>query len=207
MAVPCSSYSTINVTDADRRHWEARYTSGRAPVHANANRWLVTQAAYVDALQAAAAPAPQALDIACGVGGTLLWLAQRGWLVTGVDISETALALARSQLESAGLVAHAALIAADLDAWRPAAASYDLVTCFYFLDRRLWPALRAAVRPGGLLCLSTYHTGRLAERPDTNPKHLLEPGELAALAESWGWRLLAAQTGAQLEAILAQRRA
>jgi len=193
------------MTEFDRHHWEARYASGNAPIHGSPNRWLVAQAAFLDTLPANRAAPLHALDIACGAGSTLLWLAQRGWRVTGVDISAAALALARAQLDAAGLLDHATFLAADLDVWRPAAASCDLITCFYFLDRRLWPALRAAVRPGGLLCLSTYQFGRLAERPDTNPDHLLQPGELAALAQRWGWTLLAAQADARLEAILIQR--
>lgn len=193
------------MTEADRRQWDARYTAGDAPVQARANRWLVSQAAFVDAVAAACAQPPQALDIACGAGGTLAWLARRGWQVTGVDISATALARAETQLAARGLRRCATLVQADLDVWRPAATSCDLLTCFNFLDRRLWPAMSTAVRPHGLLCLRTFHTGRLAERPDTNPAHLLEPGELAALIASWGWRPLAAETGAQGEAILAQR--
>lgn len=193
------------MTDTDRSRWEVRYTSGQVPAHAHANRWLVTHAAFVDAVAAGKTLPPLALDIACGAGGALAWLAQRGWHVTGVDISETALAQARARLDAAGLLDRATLVEADLDAWRPAAAGYDLITCFNFLDRRLWPALRAAVRPHGLICLSTFHTGRLVDRPETNPAHLLAPGELAALIEGWGWRLLAAQTDARVEAVLGQR--
>ncbi len=193
------------MTETDRRHWEERYTSGNAPIRANPNRWLAAQTAYLQQLEVPAASPPQALDIACGSGGTLLWLARRGWRVTGVDISAAALALAHDQLAAAGLLDRAALIEADLDGWRPAAGCCDLLTCFHFLDRRLWPSLRAAVRPRGLLCLSTYHTGRLVERPHTNPDHLLHPGELSALVQGWGWRLLAAQVDAQQEAVLGQR--
>jgi tellurite methyltransferase len=166
------------------------------------------QAAFVDALAdacAAQGAAPRSLDIACGAGGTLTWLAQQGWQVTGVDISATALSLAEAQLAAVGRRAQIALVQADLDSWRPEAGSCDLLTCFHFLDRRLWPAMRLAVRPHGLIGLRTFHTGRLVERPDTNPAHLLAPGELAALIESWGWRLLVAESDAQVEAVLAQR--
>jgi SAM-dependent methyltransferase len=201
------------MTEAERQHWDARYTSGHAPIHVEPHRWLVARAADVDALAAniraesasrAGAP-PQALDVACGAGATLLWLARRGWQVTGVDISAAALARAHSRIDAAGLLDRATLIGADLDGWRPQPQSCDLLTCFYFLDRRLWPALRAALRPQGLICLATYHRGRLVERPETNPAHLLEEGELAALLTSWGWRLLAAQIDARGEAVLGQR--
>ena len=199
---------SARMTEADGRHWEGRYARGDAPIHARPNRWLARQAACVDALAAACAAqasGPRALDIACGAGGTMAWLAQRGWQVTGVDISATALALAQAQLTAAGLLSQATFVQADLDIWRPDPHSCDLLTCFNFLDRRLWPFMRLAVRPAGLICLKTFHTGRLADRPDTNPAHLLAPGELAALVESWGWRLLAAESDAQVEAVLAQR--
>lgn len=191
------------MAEIDRTRWEARYASGAMPAHAGANRWLAAQAAHLDRVTAASAAPLHALDIACGTGGSLEWLAQRGWQVTGVDISATALAQARARLAANGLLDRVTLIEADLDVWRPV-EGYDLVTCFFFLDRRLWPALRAAVRPGGLICLSTYHTGRLVAYPETNPAHLLAPGELTALIRGWQWRLLAAQTDAQLEAVCGQ---
>ena len=193
------------MTEADRSHWEARYGSEDAPIHPRPNRWLTRQAAFVDKLAAACPVPPRALDIACGAGGTVTWLALRGWQGTGVDISATALSLAEAQLAAVGRRAQVALVQADLDSWRPEAGSCDLLTCFNFLDRRLWPAMRLAVRPHGLIGLRTFHTGRLVERPDTNPAHLLAPGDLAALIESWGWRLLVAESDAQVEAVLAQR--
>jgi tellurite methyltransferase len=108
------------------------------------------------------------------------------------------------RLAANGLLDRVTLIEADLDVWRPVEGC-DLVTCFFFLDRRLWPALRAAVRPGGLICLSTFHTGRLVAYPETNPAHLLAPGELSALIEDWNWRLLAARTDDQIEAVFGMR--
>jgi tellurite methyltransferase len=193
------------MTEADRAHWEARYACGDAPIQARPNRWLLRQAAFVDALAATCPRPPRALDVACGAGGTVAWLAQRGWQVTGVDISPTALALARAQLAAVRPEVQVTLVQADLDSWRPAVDSCDLLTCFNFLDRRLWPTMRLAVRPQGLIALRTFHTGRLAARPDTNPAHLLAPGELAVLVESWGWRVLVAESDAQVEAVLAQR--
>ena len=190
------------MTDQDRTRWDARYTAGDAPVRGTPNRWLASQATHLDAYLASCSEPPYALDLACGAGGSLLWLAQRGWRVTGVDVSAAALALAREKLDAAGLLDRATLLCADLDAWRPPPASYDLITTFYFLDRRLWPSLRAAVRPGGLLVMQTYHTGQLAVRPQTDPAHLLAPGELAALLAGWGWRVLAAATSATTEAVV-----
>jgi len=197
------------MTAEDRTRWNQRYITGAAPVAAQPNRWLIQ---HVDALNRVAAQThamgvPTALDIACGAGGTVLWLAQRGWQATGVDISDTALVLAHTVAEQMGVTAHAHFMRVDLDAWRPPAAAFDCVTCFYFLNRDLWPWLRNAVRPGGLLALQTHHRGILAVRPTANPDYLLAPGELAALIAGWGWTLLATDSTSKAtgEAVLAQR--
>lgn len=195
---------------ADRTRWNQRYRAGDAPIDTKPNRWLT---GHVDALDRVAAAqlaqgtAPTALDVACGAGGTVLWLAQRGWLATGVDVSDAALALATRAAVQQGIADRVRLQPVDLDDWRPPPAAFDCVTCFYFLSRELWPWLRAAVRPGGVLALQTHHAGVLTVRPSANPDYLLAPGELAALIDGWGWTLLATDptSKATSEAVLAQR--
>ena len=44
-----------------------------------------------------------ALDIGCGEGDDALWLAARGWEVTGVDLSPTAVGRLRDGARRAGL--------------------------------------------------------------------------------------------------------
>ena len=181
------------MTDDDRRQWNERYRRGEGPVSGRANRRLEPYAAYVDALAAsvrARGETPTALDVACGLGGTALWLARRGWRVTGVDVSEEALKQARLAAAEAGVTDRCTFLQVDLDHWRPAAESADLVTCFYFLDRSLWPALRDAVKPGGLFIQETFNINRHERRPASNADHLLRPGELLSLAKEWGWTVL-----------------
>lgn len=48
-------------------------------------------------------PAGRALDVGCGEGGDARWLAEHGWSVTGVDVSETAIERARAAAREAGL--------------------------------------------------------------------------------------------------------
>ena len=193
----------------DRTRWNQRYRSGDAPRGDRPNRWFAAQHAALDRVAVTlAAPqrAPAALDVACGAGGTVIWLAQRGWHATGVDVSDAALALAAETAAAAGLTDRTRFLHADLDEWRPAPGSYDCITCFFFLERSLWPALRAAVRPGGLLAMQTYTARWLTTRPEANPAYLLAPGELEALVAGWGWTLLATgDPGQPSEAVLAQR--
>ena len=183
------------MADTDRMRWNQRYLQEKGPGDAP-NRWLVDAAAWLASHEAAAAQqgrSPVALDIACGVGGAVHWLAARGWQATGVDLSDVALATARRQAHLLGVGVRCVFVCADLDHWRPLVDSVDLCTCFYFLDRALWPALMAAVRPGGLVIWRTFDRRRLAQRPATHPAHLLEPGEPAAYVQAAGWSLLRAE--------------
>jgi hypothetical protein len=56
---------------------------------------------------------------------------------------------------------------------------YDLVLVFFYLQRELFPAIFAALRPGGWLIYKTYTTRQrqLGGGPQ-NPDYLLKPGEL-----------------------------
>lgn len=201
------------MSQSDIAYWDDRYRAGSGPHGRRAGRRLAQYAGYVDALAASLAEQnrkPCSLDVACGAGGTLTWLARRGWHAIGVDASTEALQLAADAVSAEGLSHRCELVHADLDHWRPAADTVDLVTCFFFLDRALLPALRDAIRPGGLLILETFNRHRLAHRPQAKPDYLLAHGELKQLIGEWQWPLLAFHSdGPDVErptdAIVAQR--
>ena len=102
-------------------------------------------------------PPGRALDAGAGHGAETLWLAARGWRVTAVDFSKTALAYARSRAEAldADVAARIEWIAADLASWTPPAERYDLVACLYVHVAGSVPAfvqrLAAGVATGGTL--------------------------------------------------------
>jgi SAM-dependent methyltransferase len=105
---------------------------------------------------AASLPAGTALDLGCGEGSDALWLATRGWRVTAVDISATALARVAARAEAAGVGDRVEVQRHDLGSSFPAGA-FDLVSAHYVCspvalprERFLRPAARA-VAPGGLL--------------------------------------------------------
>lgn len=106
-------------------------------------------------------PPGRSLDLGCGEGGDVLWLAERGWDAMGIDISPTAIDRAQARAARHGLdTAHFQV--ADLGDWQPAADSLDLVTASFFqspvlLDR--YGDLRRAAAglvPGGRLVLLSH---------------------------------------------------
>src|SRR5947199_5998310 len=82
----------------------------------------------------------RALDVAGGVGRHAIWLAQRGWRVKLLDISDVGIALAEKNASRAlGPVAKEFLITSevvDLDSVQDyGREQYDLVLVFFFLQR------------------------------------------------------------------------
>jgi len=128
--------------------WDNRYAESERVWSGRVN------AALADS--AGALPAGRALDLGCGEGGDVNWLAERGWSVTGVDISQVALARAGKAAAQRSLEARITWVRADLDTWVPE-GSYDLVSACFFqspitLSRHdIVRRVASLVAPGGRL--------------------------------------------------------
>ena len=130
----------------DRHEWDARYTATELVWSAEPNRFLVSE---VEDL-----PPGRALDVGCGEGRNAIWLADRGWDVTGVDFSEVALDKAQRLAAARGVTVHWDL--ADVTAYTPEIERFDLVIVLYLqlpaTERRIvFGRAAGAVVPGGTL--------------------------------------------------------
>ena len=132
----------------DSTVWDRRYAGSEVPWTNEPNRFLVKE---TSALQPG-----RAVDLACGQGRNAVWLAERGWEVTGVDFSKVGLQKARGLAQARGV--RADWIEADLTEYRPDAEAFDLVLIFYLQlpAHERTPIVRAAadgVGPGGTFLL------------------------------------------------------
>ncbi len=145
--------------------WDERYLSQAQNWSGNPNPVLISEVADL-------APGT-ALDAGSGEGADALWLASRGWSVTGVEFSTTALQRSEAQADRLGLD----VTWQHLDLVRePASATYDLVTAFFLhmpATRRaaLFTHLAAAVAPGGTLLIVGHD---LSDLQTTMPRPALE---------------------------------
>ena len=118
-----------------------------------------------------------ALDVAGGSGRHAIWLAERGWHVTLVDISDVGVERARKN--AAHLGDKVEFQVADLKNFKAGRRRYDVIVVFYYLERKLFPQLAKALRPGGRLIYKTYtREQRKFKGGPSHPLHLLKENEL-----------------------------
>jgi SAM-dependent methyltransferase len=142
----------------DRSFWEQRWMTARL---ATDGASLPPNHTMTDT--ATALPVGTALDAGCGEAADALWLADRGWRVTAVDFVASVLQRGRSRAEELGpdVSARIQWQEADLSAWTPPVASFDLVTSHYMHGianrESVFRRLADAVRPGGTLLVVGHH--------------------------------------------------
>jgi SAM-dependent methyltransferase len=120
-------------------------------------------------------PGASVLDLACGHGRHMQWLATQGHRVTGVDRSPEALAVAGQWGE---------VLQADIEngPWpllhdgQP--RQFDALVVTNYLWRPLLPVIAASLREGGVLLYETFAAGNETVGKPSRPDFLLQPGEL-----------------------------
>ncbi|MDD2292475.1 MAG: methyltransferase domain-containing protein [Aliarcobacter sp.] len=115
----------------------------------------------------------KALDVASGAGRNSIYLANNGFDVEALDISQVALDV----LNNKGFKNISCKLV-DLDEYEIPKNNYDLIVMTNFLDRNLIPKLSNALKIDGVLFIETYMEDELNEKPSSNPDFLLKKDEL-----------------------------
>lgn len=145
------------VPNAARERWNRRYTErGARPFPAAPSPWLVENRAVLPGRGAR-----RALDVACGDGRDAAYLAQRGFTVDAVDISDVAIGALRAAAVDQRLAVNPLRL--DLEREPLPSSSYDVVVQFNYLQRSLFGALADALVPGGILIIETITRRRSGE--------------------------------------------
>ena len=147
----------------DRFRWNEKYLTEEHP----------TEPAAIVKQYFKLAAGKRALDIAAGNGRNAIFLAEQGFVVDAVDISDTGLA------QFAGK--HPAIhpVCADLDVFDIPAERYDLIINIKYLNRRLFPYIREGLVSGGVLIFETLlDSPDLAKHKSYCRDYLLRENEL-----------------------------
>lgn len=120
-----------------------------------------------------------ALDVACGLGGSALFLASRGLDVVAIDISPMAIEKLRESAASLKLGLETAVLDVKVFAWE--SNKFDVIVISRFLERALTIKIIDALRPGGLLFYQTFIRKKVTDSGPSNPNFLLSENELLRL--------------------------
>jgi tellurite methyltransferase len=144
------------------------------------SRWLVDNAPLLPR-EAPDGGVPRALDVACGSGRHALWLAAAGFDVHAMDRDAGAIGELDREARRLGLAVTARVDDLERDGVSLGREQYDAIVVVRYLYRPLFPVLRGALRPSGVLVYETFTVDQAARGKPSNPAFLLKHGELVKL--------------------------
>lgn len=188
--------------------WDERYSDSDSVWSGDPNGALVAEVAGLTP--------GTVLDVGCGEGADAVWLAQQGWDVTALDVSDVGLERARDSAAAAD-VDVTWLLSGLVEAALPE-GGFDLVSAQYPAIQRspgndAERALMAAVAPGGTLLFvhhATFGSQPAAEQDDeghghghdhghhgeghgdrcgVDPSSYVGPADMVAALNSAGWQI------------------
>ncbi len=148
--------SGMKVSQDSKTQWDKRYSRptfiyGKSPV-----QFLAENYHYIP-FEA------NVLDMGMGEGRNAVFLAQKGYKVTGIDISSVAVKKAHLLAQEFGVKFKG--IVASLKDYKIAPQSFDAIICFYYVDKTLIEKMKSWLRPGGILIYEAYTLREKSNRP------------------------------------------
>jgi len=122
-----------------------------------------------------------ALDLACGLGGNAIQMAQHGLSVQAWDVSPVALDKITHYAQKYGLDIVTTL--RDVESNPPSADNYDVVVVSYFLYRPILLGIRNSLKKGGLLLYQTFTAAKVSQTGPSNLDYLLNRNELLSVCD------------------------
>jgi SAM-dependent methyltransferase len=132
------------------------------------------------------APGSRVLDVACGAGRHMRFLAAQGHTAWGIDRNPDAVSRAQ---------AYGQVSCADIEngPWPLPGQTFACVVVTNYLWRPLMPVIVQSVAPGGVLIYETFAAGNETVGKPSRPDFLLQPGELLQVTQ--GMHVVAYENG------------
>ena len=148
----------------DKERWNTKYQDNKTKKRLSKAIKLITEYASL-------AKGTQALDVACGIGRHSKYLAEQGFKVDALDISDVAIQSLKNE-------ANINAIEVDFDTYELEKNKYDLIVCAYFLERKLFPLMVEALNSNGIILYETFLHDKKNDKKPSNPSFLLDKDEL-----------------------------
>ena len=161
--------------EKDRERWNLKfageqYVTGREPIA------FLRQHIHL-------LPPGKALDIAMGEGRNGVYLATQGYRVLGLDISEVGLRKAHRLAREFNTTIETKVV--DLENAQLATGAYDVIVVSYYLQRNLFPQIKRALKPGGVIVMETFNENHARYKPDFPKQYLLRRNELLSVLQDF----------------------
>ena len=153
----------LSMSSEDKLRWDKKYKTQSMPIKIVE---VVERYAHL-------ATGKQALEIACGMGRNSRYLAEEGFEVEALDISQVA-------IESLQNILNIRAKEVDFDEYVLEENRYDLIVCTYFLKRELFPQIEKALKEDGIFIFETFMHHVDNTKVPSNKTFLLNEGELEA---------------------------
>jgi tellurite methyltransferase len=145
--------SGVKASQDEKAQWDQRYSRptfvfGKSPV-----KFLAENYQYIPF-------EGTVLDMGMGEGRNAVFLAQKGYKVTGIDISSVAVKKAYFLAQEFGVKFKG--VVASLEEYKIAPQSFDAIVCFYYVDRSLIEKMKGWLKPGGVLIYEAFTTREFA---------------------------------------------
>jgi tellurite methyltransferase len=160
----------------DRRYSKRFFVYGKAP-----EKFLAENYDYIPY-------GATVLDMGMGEGRHAVFLAQKGYKVTGIDLSSVAVKKANMLAKEFGVKIRT--VVASLKKYKIKDASYDAIICFYWVDRSMVEKISRWLKPGGVLIYEGYtlNQRKLKGFKNDPENYFLKQGELLTMFK--GFRVL-----------------
>ena len=167
-ATPDGGHPARGMSEQDQRKWDERYSKGEH-VHGQAPGWLRE-------LDDEIPTDGRALDVAAGTGRVAVWMGRRGLDVQAVDISPVGLALLREAAADEGVKVTTRVV--DLERVPLPEGPFDLIACFHYRQRELFPVIRERLTPSGVVVVELPTIRNLERNSAPSKRWLSESNEL-----------------------------
>ena len=160
----------------DQIRWNRKYTErGMEQLKQEPSPWLIQHKnLLIDILKEK--ENGKAIDIACGGGRNSFYLADLGFEVEAVDISDVAIdwLKEKARLQNKSVFPNCK----DLSEMSLREQYYQVICNFYYLDHQLFQKYYKALAPGGLLFFETFTKDQLLFNPNMRTSFCLDRNEL-----------------------------
>ncbi|TNE95461.1 MAG: class I SAM-dependent methyltransferase [Deltaproteobacteria bacterium] len=153
----------------DKKYSKSNYVFGKKPARfLSRNYDFIPQGAKV-------------LDMGMGEGRHAVFLARKGYKVTGVDISSVAVKKARALAREFGVRINT--VVASMEKYKIKPGTFDAIICFYYVDRKLNEKMKEWLKPGGILIYEAHtdNQRKVEGSEHFDKRYLLRPSELLSL--------------------------